>query len=140
MIHSSIKCSGNYSPLFSTKAAHELIEKCLTAIEGDTPDMTSLLLTISELALLIRSANYDQHVLNNLISENEALSDELDRLKLAQITNQVAAMDMKLEKIERDCQDLQRELDIELEREVEKPEYSPFQTLQLRPAPRRLNS
>ena len=118
-----------YTPLFSAQKANKLIEKCLAEIETNSPDMTALLLTLSDLTLLVRTANYDNHVLNNLIAENKVLSEELDAIKLAQISDQVSAIDKKLEKIERDFLDLQSEVDFELEQETKSIQHCAIKNL-----------
>lgn len=102
----------NYVPQFSTRIGNEFIESCLLAVEKETPDLRTLLLTLVELAKLIKTVDYDHQLLNNVISENQLLSQERDMLKLAQISQLVQNMEMKLEKAERDCYNLQAELDV----------------------------
>ena len=128
---------GNYTPHFSPIRANELIENCLRTVEQTTPDLKSLLLTLAELAKLIKTADYDHQVLNNLISENQILSQERDRLKLAQISQLVFNMELKLEKAEEDCRNLQVEID---EAKSDMPEFLSFQTIRAYPTLRKLAS
>ena len=104
--------SDSYIPQFSTKLGGQLIENCLLAVEKETPDLKTLLLTLLELAKLLKTVDYDHNLLKNVITENKLLSHERDTLKLAQISELVQDMEIKLDKAERDYQTLQVELDI----------------------------
>lgn len=121
MKNHTLKNTDSYTPQFSTRIGGKLIEDCLLAIEKDTPDMMSLLLSLNELAKLIQTVDYDHKILNNLIIENQLISQERDSLKLAQISQLVMNMETKLEKAEQDCCNLQSEIN---ETELQKPKFS----------------
>ena len=137
MINYTTMKFGNYTPQFSPSRANKLIEDCLSTVEQTTPDLKSLLFTLAELAKLIKTANYDHQVLNNLISENQILSQERDRLKLVQISQLVFNMELKLKKAEEDSRNLQVEID---EAKLDVPEFLSFQTIRVSPTLRKLAS